>query len=1082
VDGSVRTYGTRRLPQSLTFSAMLIVVCGSELFAQTAQLSGRITDATSAGLRGAVVTVTQATTGTSREVASNERGFYAVPFLSPGPYIITVTVAGFKPATLDGLVLSVDEDRRVDFELQLGELHESTQVAAAAPSVAREDASTGQVIEQATIVTLPLNGRSYTQLALLSPGATPNPGSRLRSDGVNINGNRALQNDFLIDGLDNNNYLFAAAGGSGQAIRPSVEAIQEFKVETANYGVEYGRAAGGVIAVVIKSGSNAFHGSGFEFFRHERLEANDFFARRGGLTKPPLRYGQFGGTFGGPIVRNRAFFFGSYQGTRERRTYTATITVPTAEMLRGDFGAITIYDPLNVVNGVRQPFPNNRIPADRLDPVAARIAQLFAAPNRPGVVDNFVGIVPRTDDRNQIDARIDVHVASQANLFVRYSRADGEITEGSLFGPPGNGRPNLAAVSGPQQLPLISSTGASSLVIGETHVFSSSLVNDVRAGYSENRMNQRSPAARSLIEEFGFKGIPVQPELTGLPNVDITGFGGLGDRASLPFRPTAQLVQISDNVSWTRGPHVVRFGGDARFKRNTMDNLSAAGGDFVFTGQFTARVPGQASGSGLADLLLGQTSVARLSTPLRGDFRDNSFAAYVSDSWKVASNVTLTLGARYEAQTPMWERQNRMANFDGDRKSPTFGTLVHAQPGGMRARTFSTVDLDNVAPRAGVNWQVGRGAAVRAAYGLFYGGLAYQAPAQSGLANAPYFVQTTLRSSPAAATSMLILADGFQLDALDPAKVATRDAFSLAGDLPLGRMHQWNISVERELLRRTSVTATYVGSISSQLRGVNNINAPTPGAGPIQERRPFPAFGDILETSNFVEASYHALQLSADRRLNHGLALLSSYTWGHAIDNATDLGDSYGPITPQDPNNIRAERASAVFDVRHRFVTSVMYESPAGSHRLLAGWQLAGIFAAQTGYPLTPTLRPNAAISTTALRPDCVSDGNLSRGERTIDRWFNVDAFRIPAPFTFGNCGRHVLRGPGFVNLDLLVGRGVRLGGDRRLEIRVEVFNVANAVHLGQPNRVVDVTDQAGRITSTQAPARQAQLGIRFVF
>jgi hypothetical protein len=298
----------------------------------------------------------------------------------------------------------------------------------------------------------------------------------------------------------------------------------------------------------------------------------------------------------------------------------------------------------------------------------------------------------------------------------------------------------------------------------------------------------------------------------------------------------------------------------------------------------------------------------------------------------------------------------------------------------------------------------------------------------------------------------------------------------------MAQVHQWNVSVERRLMSSTALIVTYVGSLSAELRGINNINAPIPGPGPIQERRPFPAFGEILEASSFVEASYHAVQVSAERRLHDGMALLASYTWGHAIDSATDPGDTAMPITPQNRADVRGETASAIFDVRHGFATSAMYESPVGARRLLRGWRAAGILIAQTGYPLTPTIRPNSSISTTVLRPDCVGDGNLPRSERTTDRWFNVAAFKTPAPFTFGNCGRNVLRGPGYVNLDLLVGHEFRLGGDKRLELRADVFNVANAVHLGAANTVIDVPSQAGRITSTQAPPRQAQLGVRFVF
>ena len=1080
--------------RTVTLVAMLVLALHGEARAQTAQLSGRITDATSALLPGAVVTVTNTATGTSREAAANERGFYTVPFLSPGTYSITVRMAGFQPALRDGLVLSVDEAAGLDFTLEVGPLRETVQVADTASRARREDPSIGQVIGQPTIVDLPLNGRNYAQLILLSPGTVASPSGRFTGgrDGMILNGSRSLQSNFLIDGLDNNNYLFGVAGATTQAVRPSVDAIQEFKVETANYGAQHGRGAGGVVSVVIKSGGNGFHGSAFEFFRDEALESNDFFADRGGLEKPPLRYNQFGGTLGGPIVRDRVFFFASFQGTRELRTYTSTVTVPTPEMVRGAFGDVAIYDPLNVVNGVRQPFPDNTIPPERMDPVGQRIAQLFPAPNRPGAVDNFVGPVPRDDDRDQIDARVDYQINARSHVFVRYSRSTQAAVQGSLFGPPGNGSTDLAALGGSAQLPFTAAVSASSLVVGHTQVLTPSLVNELRAGYSANKSDQLSRAPRSLIDEFGINGIPAVPELRGLSNFAIAGFPSLGDRIQLPYQPRAEIFQLSDNLSWARGAHVMKVGGEIRFKNNVIYNLQQGCGAFTFNGQFTSQVPGEITGSGLADLLLGHTSAAVLSTPIDGEFRDHYHAAYVNDSWKVTSGVTLNLGLRYEVQTPMWERRNRMASFDNDPRSPTFGTVIPARDGDLRARTFAGVDLDNIAPRLGVTWQVNPKTALRGAYGLFYGGLGFQAATNSGLANVPYFVRVAVRSAPAAPRSALVLADGFPADALDPARVVNPAAVSVSPELPLGQVHQWHLGIERQLGWSTAATVAYVGSASSQLAASVNINAPVPGPQPIQTRRPFPAFGDITYRSNFGEASYHSLQASVERRVTHGLAVLSSYTWSHAIDNGSDDADT-GATAQNPPNDLEAEKASAVFDVRHRFTASVIWESLVGqgaeasgrsrtARWLLGGWRLAAIFVAQSGYPLTPALLPNAAISTTPLRPDCLRDGNLPGSQRTIDRWFDVTAFQTPAPNTFGNCGRNVLRGPGYVNLDLLVGRDFGVGGDKRIGLRLEVFNVANAVHLGPPNLVIDEPKKAGRITSTQAPPRQAQLGVRFDF
>lgn len=1091
----VQTHFFRQVGRLLATNLLLTVLmlgASSSAVAQTAQVSGGITDATSAVLPGAAISVGNGDTGMTREAASNEDGYYTVPFLPPGSYTITVRLPGFRQATRDGVVLFSGDAARVDFQMELGPLQDDVHVDARASRLQQESNSLGQVVSNDTMMSLPLNGRNYAQAAALNAGVVPNPGSRIRTDGLNLNGNRAMQNNFLIDGVDNNNYLVGVGTSSAQAIRPPVDAIQEFRVDTATYGAEHGAAAGGVISVIIKSGTNALRGSAFEFFRDERLEANDFFAKRAGLDKPPLRYHQFGGVLGGPIVRNRTFFFGSYQGTRERATYTATVTVPTPDTLRGEFGAVVIYDPRNVINGVRQPFPNNTIPFDRLDPIGFRIAGLYPVPNRPGLINNFVGRVPRTDERDQIDARVDHRFSDASLLFVRYSRSDREVAQGGLFSPPGNGHPGLAALGEQQQLPAINTIDPVSLAVGHTLIVSSALVNELRAGYTSNGADQRNPATSPLFEEFGLRGIPLVPALTGLPLFNITGFGMLGDRTQLPYRPSARIVHMANNLSWARGTHTVKLGAEIRRKTSSIENLQAARGNFSFNGQFTSRVPGGTGGSGLADLLLGQTSSARLSTPMKADFADRYYGVYVSDSWKASSDLTLNLGLRYEVQTPMWELRNRMANFDLDPESGTFGTLVPARDGELRARTFSVVDTNNLAPRLGFALRRGPKTVVRGGYGMFYGNLGYQAAVLSGMANAPYFVRVAFTSPGDAPVSNLVLADGFPADALNPKNVGTVEAFAVRPDLPLGVVHQWAFGLDRELFARTVVSVNYVGSESAGLRGINNANAPVPGRGQQAARRPFPSFGDILESSNFVEASYHGLQLSAERRFTGGFALSSAYTWSHAIDNATDAADTPSAIVPQNPNDIGAEKASANFDLRHRSVSSITYDLPIGrpgrvlsdrrlARLVLGGWRLAAIVVAQTGFPMSPTLGSNPANTTTPARPNCLRDGNLPRDQRTIDRWYDVSAFQIPALFTYGNCGRHVLRAPGFTNLDLLIARDFPIANGKRLELRVEIFNLTNAVHVGQPNLLID-QPQAGLITSTQAPARQVQLGLRFVF
>lgn len=1074
-------HSIRRL---LLLGAALLFLAPAVL-AQTAQLTGRVNDATGAVVPGAQVTATNTATGFKRETVTNEEGNYVIPLLQPGSYQVMVQKPGFRPILQSDVTLQVEQVVRLDFQMEAGEVTETVNITASGLGLERETSSVGQVIENKTIVTLPLNGRNYTQLVALMPGATPNQGSRA-ADGISLNGNRTFQNTYLIDGVDNNNYILGVDTSSTQALRPSVDSIQEFKVESANYSAEYGRSAGGIVSLAIKSGSNEFHGSVFEFLRNDKLDANNFFSNRAHLERPPLRFNQFGGTLGGPIFKNHTFFFVSYQGTRDKRSRTGTTTVPTREMINGNFGSINIYDPANVVDGVRQQFPDNIIPESRIDPVGRRLAALYPAPNQPGSVNNYVANVPTSDTADQLDLRFDHSFRAQDTLFVRYSWSDREIFQDSFFAAPGNGG------NGFGDYPLLTTPKAFSIAGGETHVFSTSLVNEVRIGFTRNRSNQLTTASAPLYADFGITGVPLFDGLTGLPQITVTGFASLGDRTFTPNPKLVEILQLTDNLSWNRGNHAFKFGADLRFRKNFAGTSSNARGSLSFNGQFTSRTPGQGAGSALADLLLGLTNTATLTTLLTGDFRDRYYGFYVNDTWRVTPRLSVNIGLRYEVQLPMWEVENRMANFDFNPGSPTFGTLVDARDGGIRDRTFSNPDRNNFAPRLGFAYELTPKTVVRGSFGVFYGGLGYQAIAQLGAANPPYFLNVALPSATNAATSSLILSNGFPPDLLNQQNLRNPALYSQPEEFPSSEIYQWNLNVQRELPGEIVLTTAYVGSSSARLRGFIDINDPLPGPGAVNPRRPFPDFGAITFSSPFAHATYHALQAKAERRFSGGLSMLASYTWSHSIDNSVDAEDaSGGSVLPQNPRNLRGEKASSSIDLRHRFVGSVIYDLPFGREglgggnvvlrALLSGWQLGGIFVAQTGFPLTPTITPNPANTTGPARPNMLRDPNLSSSERTIDRWYDPSAFAAAEPFNFGNASRNVIRAPGMVNLDLLIARNFQIAERFRLEFRGEMYNAPNSVHLGRPNVAVN-QGQAGRITTTQAPARQVQLGLRLAF
>ncbi len=857
-------------------------------------------------------------------------------------------------------------------------------------------------------------------------------------------------------------------------------------VESASYGAQYGQAAGGVISVAIKSGTNSFHGSAFEALGNEKLDANDFFANRAGLKRGPLRFNQFGGTLGGPVWRKRTFFFASFQGTRTRLSNTSVVTVPTPEQVRGNFGGINIYDPANLVSGNRQQFANNVIPEGRMDPVGRKIAALYPAPNQPGLVDNYASLVLQTDDANQYDFRGDHNFTERDKLYVRFSKLNRDIRRGSICPAPGN-------CGGPLTLPATGTNDSWSVAAGHTHLFSSNAVNELRLGYSNNKSFLQSPADRPLFDEFGIKGVPQLDSLTGLPFFDLTNYSGLGDRIFRPNLKEAELFQINDNFSNLHGRHTMNFGGEYWRLSTFADSANAARGLFNFNGQFTSRTPGQGTGNAVADLLLGLTSSASITTRQLGTFLVDYYGGYFNDSWKISPKLTVNLGLRYELQTRQREEKNRQAFFDYTPGSPTYGTLIQARDGGHREQTFSKLDKNNFAPRVGFAWQLNQKTVVRGGFGIFYSGVGYYAINISGAANPPHFVRIAINSPTTAANTSLKLSDGFPADALNPARADNPGLYGQPQDFPQTEIYQGNLDVQRELYGGMVLSVAYVGSGAAKLRGLNDINAPKPGAGTAQPRRLFPTFGAINTLSAFAHANYHSLQTKLDRRFQSGFSLLSSYTWSDAIDNSTDGEDNgNGPIIPQDPFNTDAEKAPSGFDIKHRLVTSLVYDLPFGraggrlggsklARAVFAGFQIGGIFVAQTGQPVNPDVAGNPANTTSPVRPNRLRDGRLARGERSVDRWFDPLAFAVPLDFSYGNSGRNVLRAPGLVNLDFLIGRNFRLTETTRLELRGEFFNLTNTAHFDKPNATIG-SPQAGRITATAAPNRQVQIGLRLAF
>ncbi len=1072
---------TRLVPY---FALILFALYSSLAFAQTASIQGSVTDQSGAVVPNATITVANTDTGVRQTTTTNGQGIYVVPFLQPGNYSVKVERQGFEAATRPGVKLVINQSAGIDFTLQLGSSTQTVAVSADAEILQTQDASVGQDVDSKTISTLPLNGRDYTQLVTLAAGAAPNTNSRAKN-GFTLNGSRTFQNTILLDGIDNNNYILGTDTGNINALTPSVDAIQEFKLETGNYGAQYGRAAGGVIIVSIKSGTNALHGSAFEYLRNDKLDANDFFANRNGLKRPPLRRNQFGATLGGPVVKNRSFFFVSYQGERQTSSSSGATTVPTPAMVHGDFsGVASVYNPFALVNGKRQQFPNNMIPTNLLDPSGAKLAALYPAPNLSGLVNNYGFNQPLTLNADELDSRFDEQITSKDLAFFRYSRGITESDQGSVFASPGNGG------SGFGQYPLNQPIRGWSAATGETHIFSPTVVNEFHAGYTHLDSTQIGPETEPLFGQFGIGGVPPLDGLNGLPQITLAGFSSLGSRNFNPNPKLVQVSQLNNTVSWIKGKHNLKAGFQMLLTHNYAGTSNNARGSMNFNGQYTSETPGKGTGSAIADLLLGQTNTAAISTPLIGRLRNRYYGFFIDDTWRLTAKLTLNAGVRYDLQTPLFERDDHIGNFDLDQSSATYGTLVAASSGGIASRSFVQLDKNNFAPRLGLAYQVTPKTVVRGAFGIFYGGLGYQDIAHSGSANPPYFLSVSIPSATNSALSNMVVSNGYPAGILVPANVQNPNLFSIASSYPMPATDQWNFSVEQQIPANVVVTLAYVGSSTSHLMGDVDLNAPPPGPGAINPRRPFPQFGTIVYQSTYGHSTYNGLQLTVQRRFTKGFSLLSTYTWSHSLDNVLNNEDGVGGSVTQDPHNTAAEKSSAGFDVRHRFVSSVIYEVPLGrsghllgdhalSRAVLGGWQLGGILVAQSGHPLTPGVSPNPSNSTTPERPDRVCDGNTGNGN--IDQWFQVSCFALPAAYTYGNSARGTILSPGLVNFDGMLARSFAIGERVRLDFRAEAFNLTNSAHFGAPNTTIG-TAQVGKITSTASPNRQLQFAARLVF
>jgi hypothetical protein len=1127
----------RRLPLICFLCAALLPAFA---FAQvtTGTIAGTVTDTSGQVVPGAQVVVRDMDKGTSTEHMTDATGAFTAPFLTPGTYEVAVDLTGFKRALRTGIVVQVNQRARVDVTLEVGDLRETVTVAGASPLVRTDTSELGEVIDMRAVRELPLNGRQFTQLVYMAPGVTPGQAGENLSGASTFNprgpanfnalGHHANSNQWLIDGIDNNEYTFNTV-----IVSPSLQSVREFKVLTGTYSAEFGRGAG-VVSVSTKSGTNEWRGTLFEFLRNDALDARNYFARPAPAPKPPLRRHQFGGAVGGPLGvpglydgRNRTFFFFDYGGFRETRGLSFVNTVPTAQARLGDFSAFTtpagalipIFDPLTTrlnpafdparpvsatnPQFLRDPFPGNRIPANRLHQVGLNIASIYPLPNAPGNFNNYLSTANRETTEHNYTGRVDHKASDKDSLFLRY-------TYGSfkLDAPQGQAACCLATpaeakqrfdlgpfVAGIQNTRLTTQGGA----VNYTRIVNNRVINELRLGFARTvPFTFQSDFGHKAAESLGIGGINVSEFTTGLPNINVADFTGLsGGPAFLPVNPRQTHYQFEDMLMWLRGRQQFKMG--FRYIKRYVSPFTNTDtrGSLNFNRNFVNNPVTNTGGTGLAALLLGYVNTGSRGFLLEPYYMTNhEHAAFVQDDVKLSPRLTLNAGVRYEVYVPDVEERNRLVNFDLANLK-----LVYAGEEGADERVNKSIQWGNVAPRIGLTWDVTGDArtVARTGYGISYFPEPHSASNLLGQ-QVPYTISQnfTTETNPLDFSRVPTISTPFP--AIAPVKPRTTAELNAANPRVLGHAFEnltpyaqhWHLGFERELLTGLMGDVTYAGSRGIHLTFCYNPNEVQPGPGSQASRRllqPVSNMSNIIQCDPRNSSSYHSLQTKIVKRYSQGLQFLVSYTWAKSLDYGGSAASGGGATGgPQTVTNLDAGRGPSGFDVRHRAVVSYVWELPFGADRrwlhggpvsaVFGGWQLSGITTLTTGRPFNVNLATGVNNGAPSW-PNRIGSGKLEKP--TVDRWFNPTDFAAPPPNTYGDVGRGILYSPGHVNFDTSLSKSVRVRGRLNAQFRFDAFNLFNEPAFGFPNASIG-SPTVGRITSTVADNRILQFALKLDF
>ena len=1072
------------------------------------------------------------TTGAVRNVVAGAEGLYDFASLAPGEYELNVEASGFAVVTRR-VRLEVGQQMRLDLILPLGQATESVDVVGFAEVLKTADASLGEVVEQQSIRELPLNGRMLLDLALLVPGSHIGHGAQ-RGDmnplywrpgqpsALSIGGNRPNANYFLLDGATNTDPTFNA-----QNLSLSPDAVLEFKVQTGSYSAEQGGAGGGQVNIVTRSGTSKFHGTIYEFLRNDAMDARNFNEMDGASR---LTQNNFGASLGGPLRGGKTFFFANYEGLRKVKAMTSVATVPSEMEATGDFGeaGVNIFNPFSSRNNpdfdpsrpaspsnpqiLRDPFPENRIPAHLISPVASIMLDKYVPrPNTmgdPGMGMSMMGVPmvvgAGVDSNNYLDVRNHRHTQDQGTFRLDRIFSGGDIVYG---------RYSVSKERGfmPQNLPgfgAFHDNMSQHVIVSWNHILSSAAVNTASFAISRLAMHRSSENNESndIVSELGIEGVGFGGKgAYGAPWFAVQGYSGLGDSfAATPAKEWDGLYEGRDTLSWQRGRHGLKFGVSYRHYIWPMWGFFQNRGFYQFTNGFTTRTANSdGTGSALASFLLGLPAVRQRQAGIPSmDLRQWYADAFAQDSWRVTANTTLEIGLRYEYMSPLRDIARPWSNLIVENGQ------LHAVIGGQEGlpRGLMFANKKRFAPRLGLSHHLPSvGMVVRTAYGIFYTPVNMNTWCNQ-LHNVPLVFPETNQSN-----NFIPSITTFNFGP----PVLGRTVVSFAGfdpRPPSQYIQQWSASVEKSLAAQTILEVGYQGARGFHLQRAHLINNAPPGPGPIQPRRPYQtaSFSEAAELpddiavasrtfqvsgvnilENTARSWYDAGYINVRRRYSSGLSLLANYTWSKNLSDAPDFrSPMFESTVPQDNRNLRAEKGPAC-DIRHRFALSAVYDLPWASRwrwsrAVTRGWRLSTVYQAQSGFPFTISVFGDTANAGTILgenpiRANYTGAPVFGPGTRTAERWFNAEAFATPAAYTFGNVGRNTVYGPGMHTLDAAIVREFSLSETARFQLRGELFNALNHTNLGTPNRFVN-TPQFGSITEAATPNREVQISLRLSF